>query len=326
MTMKAAIRTQYGPPEILQLKEVVRPLPDTQQVLVKIHAGSVNRTDCHNLNATPFFMRLVLGLFRPKKPIPGTSFAGEVVEMGTTISSYKPGDRVFGFDDEVASAHAEYLTITEDKLASIPDNVGYAEAAVSPEGAHYALNFINKVDLQRGDNVLVYGASGAIGSAAVQLLKHLGVEVTAVCSGRHVDVVKSLGADRVVDYSKEDFTKDTQRYRFVMDAVGKISFFKCKKLLQPGGVFASSDLGFLAQNLYLPMLAPLLKRLFGNRYTIFPMPVDIKASLLLLQKLMAVGDFKPLIDREYPLEEIIAAYQYVEQGRKTGNVVITVGN
>lgn len=322
--MKAAIRTQYGPPEILQLKEVDKPLPDTHQVLVKVHASGVNRTDCHNIDATPFFMRLVLGLLRPKKPIPGTSFAGEIVDVGADISSFQPGDRLFGFDDEVASAHAEYLSITEDKIAMMPDNVGYAEAAASPEGAHYALNFINKADLQRGDKVLVYGASGAIGSAGVQLLKHLGVEVTAVCSGRHVDAVKSLGADRVVDYTKEDFTKDTQRYRFVMDAVGKSSFFKCKKLLQPGGVFASSDLGFLAQNLYLPMLAPLLKRLFGNRHTIFPMPVDIKRSLLLLQKLMADGEFKPLIDREYPLEEIVAANQYVAQGNKTGNVVITV--
>ena len=322
--MKAAVYTQYGPPEILQLKEVDRPVPDAQQVLVKVHTTSVNRTDCHNLNATPFFMRLMLGLFRPKKPIPGTSFAGEIVEVGANISSFKPGDRVFGFDDEVASAQAEYLTITEDKLATMPDNLGYAEAAASSEGAHYALNFINKVDLQQDDKVLVYGASGAIGSAGVQLLKHLGIEVTAVCSSRHVDAVKSLGADRVVDYTKEDFTKDTQRYRFVMDAVGKTSFFKCKKLLQPGGVFASSDLGFLAQNLYLPMLAPLLKRLFGNRYTIFPMPVDIKRSLLLLQELMAEGKFKPLIDREYPLEEIVAAYQYVAQGRKTGNVVITI--
>ena len=322
--MRAAIRTHYGSADFLQLKEVDRPIPDTLQVLIKVHASSVNRTDCHNLDATPFFMRLLLGLFRPKKPIPGTSFAGEIIEVGDAISSFKPGDRVFGFDDEVASSHAEYLCITEDKIAMMPDNVGYAEAAASPEGAHYALNFINKVGLQRGDKVMVYGASGAIGSAAVQLLKHLDVEVTAVCSSRHVDAVKSLGADRIIDYTKEDFTNDTTHYRFVMDAVGKSSFFKCKKLLLPGGVFASSDLGFLAQNLYLPMLAPLLKRLFGNRYTIFPMPVDIKRSLLLLQTLMAAGKFKPLIDREYPLDEIVAAYQYVAQGQKTGNVVITV--
>ena len=320
--MKAAVRTHYGPPEVLQLKEVDRPVPAADEVLVKVHTSSVNRTDCHNLDATPFFMRVILGLVRPKKPIPGSSFAGEIDEVGTRISSFKPGDRVFGFDDEVASAHAEYLTITEDKLAIIPDNIGYAEAAASPEGMHYALNFINKVNLKPGDKVLVYGASGAIGSAAVQLLKHFGAEVTAVCSGRNVEVVKSLGADRLIDYTKEDFTNDAQRYAFVMDAVGKVSFFKCKKLLQPGGVFASSDLGFLAQNMYLPLLSPLLKLLFGKRYTIFPMPVNIKHSLLLLQQLMADGKFRALIDREYPLEEIRTAYQYVEKGHKTGNVVI----
>jgi NADPH:quinone reductase-like Zn-dependent oxidoreductase len=320
--MKAAVRTHYGPPQVLQLKEVDRPAPAADELLVKVHATSVNRTDCHNLDATPFFMRLVLGLFRPKKPIPGTSFAGEIVEVGSGISSLKPGDRVFGFDDEVASAQAEYLTITEDKLVVIPDNIGYGEAAASPEGGHYALNFINKVDLKPGEKVLVYGASGAIGSAGVQLLKHFGAEVTAVCSARHVEVVKSLGADRIIDYTREDFSNDAQRYAFVMDAVGKVSFFKCKKLLQTGGAYASSDLGFLAQNLYLPLLSPLLKLLFGNRYTIFPLPVNIKHSLLLLQQLMAAGEFKPLIDREYPFEEIVAAYQYVQKGHKTGNVVI----
>jgi NADPH:quinone reductase-like Zn-dependent oxidoreductase len=269
-------------------------------------------------------MRLVLGLFRPKKPIPGTSFAGEIVEVGSSISSFKPGDRVFGFDDEVAGGQAEYLAISEDKLATIPDIIGYAEAAASPEGGHYALNFINKVDLKPGDKVMVYGATGAIGSAGVQLLKHVGAEVTAVCSGRNVEVVKSLGADRVIDYTKEDFSNDAQRYVFVMDAVGKVSFFRCKKLLQPGGVYGSSDLGFLAQNMYLPLLSPLLKLLFGNRYTIFPLPVNIKRSLLLLQQLMADGEFKPLIDREYPFEEIVAAYQYVQKGHKTGNVVINM--
>ena len=323
--MEAAVRTQYGPAKaVLQLKILERPVPDTQQVLVKVYASSVNRTDCHNLDATPFFMRLVLGLFRPKKPIPGTSFAGKIVEVGRNISSYKPGDRVFGFDDEIAGSHAEYLAITDDKIAIMPDNIGYAQAAASPEGAHYALNFINKVGLKPGDKVMVYGASGAIGSAGVQLLKHSGVKVTAVCSTRHVDAVRSLGADRIIDYNKEDFTQEPERYRFVMDAVGKTSFFKCRKLLAPGGVFASSDLGFLAQNLYLPMLAPLLKLLFGKRYTIFPMPVDIKRSLLLLRELMANDEFKPLIDREYPLKEIVAAYHYVAQGHKTGNVVIIV--
>ncbi|MDH5180535.1 MAG: NAD(P)-dependent alcohol dehydrogenase [Gammaproteobacteria bacterium] len=323
--MKAAVYTQYGPAgKVLTVREVERPQAAADQVLVRVHAATVNRTDCATLLAIPFFMRLVTGLLRPKRTIPGTSFAGEIIAAGSAIHSFKTGDRVFGFDDNGVSGQAEYLAIAEDRIALIPDHIDYAAAAAGPEGFHYALNFINKVKLKRGDRVMVYGASGAIGSAAVQLLKHLGIEVTAVCSTRHIAAVKSLGPDRVLDYTQKEFTNDTVNYHFIFDAVGKISFFQCKRRLLPGGAYGSSDLGYLAQNIFLPMLAPLLKRTFEKKYTIFPMPVDIPHSLALLRDLMAKNEFKPLIDREYPLDEIAAAYQYVAQGKKTGNVVVRV--
>ncbi len=208
---------------------------------------------------------------------------------------------------------------------TIPEGSTYEQAAASMEGAHYAYNFINKVKLKKGQNVLVNGATGSIGSAAIQLLKYFDVNVTAVCATRNMDLVKSLGANRVIDYTKSDFTKDDKKYDFVFDTVGKSSFFKCKQLLQLGGVYISSDLGYMAQNLVLPLITPAMKPLLGNRKTIFPTPTDIIGSMLLIKKLIEQGKFKAVIDRQYPLEQIIEAYKYVEKGHKTGNVVITVG-
>ena len=322
--MKAVIYTQYGSAEVLQLKEVDKPVPKEYEVLVRVQASSVNRTDCATIKAKPFFMRLVTGLFKPKKTIPGSAFAGDVVNVGKSISSLKVGDKVFGFDDQGAGTHAQYLTIKADKIIKIPDNVSYAQAAASSEGAHYAYNFINKLELKKGHKVLVNGAGGAIGSAAVQLLKYFEANVTAVCGTRHIELVKSLGADKVIDYTKEDFTHDKQAYDVVFDTVGKSSFFKCWRLLNPGGVYISSDLGFLWQNIFLPVITPIIKPLLGNKTTIFPIPVDIKGSLVLIKKLMQEEKFKAVIDRTYGLEEIVEAFRYVETGRKTGNVVITI--
>ena len=322
--MKAIVYTKYGLPEVLQLKEVAKPTPKDNEVLVKIQATTVNRTDCATVRAKPFFMRIITGLFKPKKSIPGTEFAGEVAVVGKSVSSLKVGDRVFGFDDEGLESYAQYLTIQEDKVVTIPDNLSYNQAAPSFEGAHYAYNFINKVNLQARQNVLVNGATGAIGSAAVQLLKYFEIEVTAVCSTKNIELVKSLGADQVIDYTKADFTKDKQKYDFVFDTVGKSSFFKCKHLLKPGGIYISSDLGFMAQNLFLPLITPIIKPMMGNKKTIFPTPQDIKGSLLFIKSLIEQNKFKALIDRELTLEQIVEAYKYVEKGHKTGNVVITV--
>jgi len=324
--MKAVVYTHYGPPDALQLKEVEKPVPENGEVLIRIHATTVNRTDCATIRAIPFFARIITGLFKPKKQIPGTEFAGEIVAMGKNVSSLKAGDKVFGFDDEGAESHAQYLTIKEEKAITIPDNISYEQAAASSEGAHYAYNFINKVDLQKGQNILVNGATGAIGSAAVQLLKYFEVNVTAVCAKKNIELVKSLGADKVIDYSKEDFTKDGQKYNFVFDTVGKSSFFKCKHLLQPAGVYISSDLGYMAQNIFLPLITPVIKPLIGNKKTASPIPVDIRRSLGLIKELIELGKFKTVIDREFTLEQIIDAYKYVEKGHKTGNVVITVAH
>ncbi len=322
--MKAIVYTKYGPPDVLQLKEVEKPIPKDNEVLVKVYATTVNRTDCATIRAIPFFARLLTGIFKPKKQTPGTEFAGRIEEIGKDVKSLKVGDKVFGFDDTGLGSHAQYMTILEDKALTIPENVTYEQAAASTEGAHYAYNFIKKVNIESGQKVLVNGATGAIGSAAVQLLKYLDVGVTAVCNTKNIELVKSLGADKVIDYTKEDFTKDEEKYNFVFDAVGKSSFAKCKPLLQSGGIYISSDLGYMAQNIFLPLITPIIKPMIGNKKAIAPIPTDIRRSILLIKKLIEEGKFKAVIDRKYPLEQIVEAYRYVETGHKTGNVVITV--
>jgi NADPH:quinone reductase-like Zn-dependent oxidoreductase len=322
--MKAIMYQKYGSPDVLQLKEVEKPIPEDNEVLIKVYATTVNRTDSATIRAIPFFIRLFTGLFKPKKQIPGTEFAGKIEEIGKNIKSLKVGDKVFGFDDQGSGSHAQYMTITEDKAITIPENITYEQAAASTEGAHYAYNFIKKVNIKSGQKVLVNGATGAIGSAAVQLLKYFDVNVTAVCNTKNIELVKSLGADKVIDYTKEDFTKDEEKYNFVFDAVGKSSFAKCKPLLQSGGIYISSDLGYMAQNVFLPLITPIIKPIIGNKKTVSPIPTDIRGSILLIKKLIEMEKFKTVIDRKYPLEKIVEAYWYVEKGQKTGNVLITV--
>ena len=322
--MKAVVHTRYGPPEVLELGEIEQPVTKDDEVLVRVYAATVNRTDCANLRAKPFFMRFVLGLFRPKKRVPGTEFAGVIEAVGKGVTSLAAGEKVFGFDDEGSGSQAQYLAITEDKVVAMPEGITFEQAAASSEGMHYAYNFINKVNIERGQYVLVNGATGAIGSAAVQLLKYFEVDVTAVCATKNIELVKSLGANRVIDYTKEDFTQDDQKYSYVFDTVGKSSFFKCRKLLKPGGIYISSDLGYMSQNMFLPFITPIIKPLFGNRKTMFPVPVDIKGSLSLVKKLIEQGRFKAVIDRSFTLQQIVDAYRYVETGEKTGNVIITV--
>ena len=322
--MKAVIWTKYGSPDFLKIKDIKKPIPSDNEVLIKIYATTVNRTDCATIRAKPFFMRIVTGLFKPKKHIPGTEFAGLVETVGKSVTSLKVGDRVFGFDDEGLLSQAQYISINENRVLTIPDAISYKQAAPSFEGGHYAYNFINKVHLQKGQSVLVNGASGAIGSAAVQLLKYFDVNVTAVCATKNIELVKSLGADKVIDYTKEDFTKNEQVYSYVFDTVGKSSFFKCKHLLQPGGVYISSDLGYMSQNIFLPLITPIIKMFFYNKITIFPDPVDITGSMILIKNLIEKDKFRAVIDREYPLEQIVDAYKYVEKGQKVGNVVISV--
>lgn len=320
--MKAIVNTVYGSPDVLKLQELEKPVPKDNEVLIRVYATTVNRTDCAILRARLFIMRLFTGLRKPKRTTPGTDFAGKIEAVGKDVTSLKVGDKVFGFNDLGLSSHAQYMILPEEKgIATIPENITYAEAAASIEGAHYAYNFINKIELKKGEKVLVNGASGAIGSAAVQLLKYYGAHVTAVCDTRNIEVVKSIGADRVIDFTKEDFTAEpNEKYHYVFDAVGKSSFAKCRPLLEAGGVYISSELGSMAQNPFLALITPF----GGNKKVIFPIPSDIRKSVLLVKKLLEEGKYKSVIDRTYSLENIADAFRYVETGQKTGNVVITV--
>lgn len=321
--MKAVICPKYGSPDVLKIEDIEKPVPELNEVLIKIYATTVNRTDCAALRAKPFFMRLMSGLFKPKEPVLGTEFAGEIESVGENVSDYRPGDRVFGFKDTNLRTHAQYITMREgSEFTTIPASIDYDEAAASCEGAHYAYNFINKVNLTSKSKVLLNGATGAIGSAALQLLKYFGANVTATCNTKNIETIKSLGADRVIDYTKEDFTKDNQKYDFVFDTVGKSTFTKCKPLLKDNGIYISSELGPWAQNIFYSLITPLFK----SKKVIFPVPLDCTGSILLVKKLIEAGKFKTLIDKKYQLKDIVEAYKYVETGEKTGNVVITVSH
>jgi NADPH:quinone reductase-like Zn-dependent oxidoreductase len=323
--MKAAVRTKYGPPDVLEIIDVETPAPGDSDVLVKVHAATVNRTDCGILRARPFIVRFFTGVFKPRLRVLGCEFAGRIEAIGKNVSAYKVGDRVFGFNEKGLGAHAEYMKMAEnDALAVLPENISYEQGAASSEGAHYAYNCIKKASLKSGQKVLVNGASGGIGSAAVQLLKYFGVDVTAVCDTKNIELIRSLGADNVIDFTKNDFTKADQKYSFVFDAVGKSSFFKCKSLLRSGGIYISTDLGYMAQNVFLPLITAIIKPLIGNKKTMSPIPIDAKGSVRLIKNLMAAGKFRAVINRKYPLTQIADAYRYVERGLKTGNVVITM--
>jgi len=251
----------------------------------------------------------------------GNEFAGAVEAVGSGVTSFEVGDRVFGFSGDRFGAHAEYLAMPEDGLlATMPANLTYEEAAPSTEGSQYALSGIRGAKIRSGQDVLVNGAPGAIGSAAVQLLKRLGAHVTAVCATEHVELVRGLGADRVIDYTTEDFTKDDQTYDVVHDAVGKSSFGRCRRLLKPGGIYLPSDLGPLSLNPILALITPL----FGGRKVVFPLPKRDPGMVSYFKELIESGAFKPLIDRRYRLDQIVEAYRYVETGQKIGNVVISV--
>ncbi|MCH8869471.1 MAG: NAD(P)-dependent alcohol dehydrogenase [Chloroflexi bacterium] len=319
--MKAVVYTEYGSPDVLQLKEVEKPTPEDNGVLIKIHATTVNRTDCGFLRAKPFIVRFFSGLAKPRNTILGNEFAGQIEAIGKDVTSFAVGDNVFGFDGDTFGAHAEYMAMPEDGvLATMPAGMSYVEAAPSNEGAHYALNYIKKADIQQGKNVLINGATGAIGSAAVQLMKYFGAEVTAVSDTARLELVKSLGATRVIDYEKEDFTQLDEAFDVVFDAVGKSTFFKCKPLLKPDGIYFSTEPGPYWQNPLLALWTPF----FSRKKLKFPIPKHTKGDIEFFKELIEAGEYKPVIDRTYPMEQIIEAYKYVEQGQKTGNVVITV--
>jgi NADPH:quinone reductase-like Zn-dependent oxidoreductase len=319
--MQAAVQTRYGPPEVVQIAEVDRPTIGDQEVLVQVHATTVNRTDCACRAARPFFMRLFTGLVRPRAKVLGNEYAGVVEAVGRGVTAFSVGEKVFGYNEGPFGAHAQYLAVREDaSIATMPADLTYAEAAPSTEGAHYALAQINGAKIIPGQHVLVIGATGAIGSAAVQLLRTRDVQVTGVCGPDHLDLVLGLGAERVIDYTTDDFTQDQQRYDAVLDAVGRSSFGQCRPLLKPAGIYVSSELGPHGQNPFLALLSPLQR---GKRVK-FPIPRHDQEMMRYFRDLIETGAFKPVIDRTYPLSQIVAAYRYVETGQKIGNVVITV--
>ncbi|MCD6017066.1 MAG: Alcohol dehydrogenase zinc-binding domain protein [Bacteroidetes bacterium] len=319
--MKAIVYKRYGPPEVAGLTEVPKPVPKDNEVLVKVYASTVNRTDSGFRSAEYFVSRFWSGLLRPKLNVLGCEFAGIIEETGKNVATLKTGDNVFGYNDKTFGGHAEYLCMAEhDAITTLPHNLDLKEAAALTEGAHYALNNIKAAKTQRDQHVLVYGATGAIGSAAVQLLKHFGARVTAVCNTKNVALVKGLGADIVIDYQTQDFTKTAAKFHFVFDAVGKSSFKQCRPLMTEKGIYISTELGKNGVNIPLALITPLL----GGKKVLFPIPTISKEDVIFLKELVEKGIYKPVIDRSYSMNQIVEAYTYVESGQKTGNVILKI--
>ncbi len=323
--MKAIVYTEYGPPDVLQLKEVEKPTPKDNEVLIKVYATTVTATECTFRRGEPFFSRLFTGLIRPRITTLGEELAGEIEAVGKDVELFKPGDQVFGSAGPSLGAYSEYICLPEDGVLALrPANVTYEEAAGTCDGVLTALPFLrDKGSIQSGQEVLIYGASGSVGTAAVQLARYYGAKVTGVCSTTNLEMVKSLGADKVIDYTKEDFTKAGQTYDIVFDTVGKISFSRCRSSLKQRGIFLEAGivLAILPQVLWTSMI--------GSKKVMIAATGLRRASertkdLIFLKELMETGKIKPVIDRRYPLEQIAEAHRYVDKGHKKGNVVITV--
>jgi len=317
--VRAVVHDRYGPPEVLRLEEVERPIPNEDEVLVRIHATTVNRTDCGLRSAEYFISRFITGLVRPKRRILGGELAGEVEAVGAAVGEFEVGDEVFGVTGY--GAHAEFTSVrVSAPLAHKPPGMSFEEAAAVCDGASLALACLRKAGPLQGRRVLVYGASGSVGTAGVQLAKHFGADVTAVCSTKNLELVRSLGADRAIDYTQEDFTENGETYDVVFDAVGKHSFRRCRRSLKPGGIYLETDLGFMW---HVPPLA-LLTRWIGDKKVGLGITKYKKQDVVFLKELIEAGDYRAVIDRSYPLEDVVEATRYVETGQKTGNVVLTL--
>jgi NADPH:quinone reductase-like Zn-dependent oxidoreductase len=317
--MRAVVHDRYGKPEVLRLADVERPVPKDDEILVRIHAASVTRTDCGLRSAKPFMSRVITGVRRPKRRILGMEFAGEIEAIGAGVREFRVGDRVFGVKG--FGANAEFVCVRESApVAHMPHGMTFEEAAAVCDGVCMALSCLRKADVRKGRSVLVYGASGSIGTAAVQLLAHDEVDVTAVCNTKSVELVQSLGADEVIDYLQDDFTKNGKKYDVILDAVGKHSFRRSRSSLKPGGTFITTDLGFMW---HAPLMV-LLTRLLGDKRSTIGIARYKKEDVLFLKELIEAGKYRAVIDRSYPLEDVVEATRYVETGEKTGNVVLVV--
>ena len=325
--MRAVVYDRYGPPDVLRLADVERPVPKEDEVLVQVHATTVNRLDVHTREANrrgglgvSLLSRLVSGVRRPRQRILGSEFAGEVAAVGAGVSEFAVGDRAFGNSGLRFGAHAEFMCIREGaRIAHMPAGIGFEEAAPVSDGGLNALTCLRQADLRDGRTILIYGASGAIGTAGVQLARHFGADITAVCSTKNLELVKSLGADRVIDYTREDFTRNGQTYDVIFDAVGKLSFTRCRASMKAAGIFLPTD-GF--GNL-MRALWPSRR---GDKKVVFQIPPrQTKQDILFLKDLVEARKFRAVIDRTYPLEDVVEATRYVETEQKTGNVVLTIG-
>lgn len=313
--MKAVVHDRYGPPDVLRLEEVERPVPKDDEVLVQVHATTVTRTDCHMRAASPFIWRFMLGLLRPRRRILGLEFAGVVEAVGAAVTDFDVGDRVFGLRN---GAHAEYVCVREaGLLAHMPGGMTFEEAAAVCDGMSQGLAGLRSGRVGQGTRLLIYGASGSCGTAAVQLAAYLGAHVTAVCNAKNVELVRSLGADEVIDYERGDFTKNGETYDVVFDAVGKHSLLRTRGSLVPGGLYVATD------RLYNFPLAYLTKWI-GKKKVVFDVTGYDREDVLLLKELIDAGRYRAVIDRTYPLEDVVEATKYVESWQKTGNVVLTL--
>lgn len=318
--MKAAVRYRYCSPDQLRVTAIPVPVPANDEILVKVKATTVNRSDCGVLTGIPRLIRCFIGLLKPALPVTGTDFSGIVVEKGAGVHNFNIDDSVYGFFDQGLSSHAEYVAVpVKQAVLKKPDAISFEQAAASLEGAHYAFYFLDPLKVKAGDKVLINGGTGAIGNAALQFLKHFKVQVTVTCETAYMGVLKSLGADRVIDYQNEDFTQLNEQFDYVFDAVGKSTFAQCRPLLKPKGIYVSSELGPNWQNPLLALLAPFMP---GKKVK-FPLPHSIHRSMQFIDGLILKGEFTPLIDRRYSLDEIANAYTYVMSGQKKGNVILT---
>jgi NADPH:quinone reductase-like Zn-dependent oxidoreductase len=317
--MRAVVYDRYGPPEVQRMEEVDRPVPADDELLVRVHATSVTRTDAGLRSAEIFISRFVTGFTRPREGILGMEFSGTVEEAGAAVSEFAPGDEVFGIAS--SGAHAEFLTVREGgAVAHKPANLSWVDAAGVCDGVSLALPCLETAGLQAGQEILIYGASGSVGTAGVQLACEIGAKVTAVCSTRNVELVRGLGPQEVIDYSHEDFTTHRARYDVIFDAVGQHSFRRSRPALKTRGTYVDTDLGYL---FHLPLLV-LATRLAGRQRAKVGLARFRKEDVLHLKELLEAGRYRPVIDRSYPLEDVVEATRYVETGRKVGNVVLTV--
>ena len=318
--MRAVVHDRYGPPEVLRVGDVERPAPKEDEVLVRVHASTVTRGDAMGVRSAEYrFTRLFTGIRRPRRTIAGSEFAGRVEEVGAAVTEFRAGDEVFGIE---GGANAEYVTVRQSGvIARKPTGLTFDEAAAVPDGSLLALTCMRAAYPLRGKSVLVYGAAGSIGTAAVQLLAHhFEAEVTAVCDTKDVELVRSLGARDVLDRFRENFRKNGKTYDVIFDAVGKHSFRRCRRSLKPGGIYITVDLGFMY---HVPLLA-LVTRFVGSRRAKLGIGRYRKEDLVLVKELVDTGKYRPVIDRRYALDEVVEATRYVETGQKTGNVVLRV--